>query len=169
MPVDSFKFLPRLIRLFYEANEITPQHPIPWTPLEKPLSACTFGLVTSGGLYLKDRQPPFDLERERAEPEWGDPSYREIPVEVQPSEIGVSHLHVNTTDIERDFNILLPIEPFQELVATGEIGGLAARHYSFMGYQGFPPSARTWQETYAPQVAAGFLAQGVNCVLLTPS
>lgn len=169
MPVDSFKFLPRLIRVFYEANEVTPEFPIPWTPLEKPLSACTFGLVTSGGLYLKDVQQPFDLEREHAEPEWGDPSYRTLPVDVQQTDIGVSHLHVNTTDIEQDFNILLPLEPFKELVATGEIGGLAERHFSFMGYQGFPPNTQAWRETYGPQIAADFLAQGVDCVLLTPS
>lgn len=169
MPVDSFKFLPRLIRLFYKANEVAPEFPIPWTALEKPLSACTVGLITTGGLYLKDQQPPFDIERERVEPEWGDPSFREIPASVRPEDIGVSHLHVNPAAVEQDFNILLPLAPVKELVAAGEVGALAEHHYSFMGYQGYPPNSKAWRTTYAPQVAASFLSQGVDCVLLTPS
>ncbi|MEJ2706995.1 MAG: glycine/sarcosine/betaine reductase selenoprotein B family protein [Anaerolineales bacterium] len=169
MPVDSFKFLPRLIATFYKTNQVQPELPIPWTPLPGPLSGGKFALVTSAGIYLKDRQPPFDLERERQDPAWGDPTYRAIPTDVLQEQIGVSHLHVNPQDVQEDINILLPIHRFQELVEQGTIGELADRAYSFMGYQGFPPDASRWRDHYAPEIAQALRADQVDCVFLTPS
>jgi len=169
MTVDSFRFLPRVISVFYQQTERQPELPIPWTALTRPLEECKFGLLTSGGLYHNSTQPPFDLAREKSEPTWGDPSYRSIPSDIQPSEVGVSHLHLNTSDIQSDFNILLPIHRFQELVVTGEIGGLAHHAYSFMGYQGYPPDDSEWRNTYGPQVARLLKDEGVDCVLLTPA
>ncbi len=173
MPVDSFKFLPRLIATFYQLQRDSrlppaPQ-PIPWTPLRKPLQACTVGLVTSAGLYLRQTQPPFDLAREQAQPTWGDPTYRAIPLETPQEAFGLAHLHLNGADILQDVNIVLPLQRLQELTALGEIRGAAAEHYSFMGYQGFPPDTTAWAEVYGPEVAARFLQQGVECVLLTPT
>jgi D-proline reductase (dithiol) PrdB len=169
MPVDSFKFLPRIIAAVYEARDGEPEFPIPWTPLARPLSECKFGLVTSGGLYHKGVDPPFDTQREMDEPTWGDPTYRAIPLRIQQGELGVSHLHINPQAVEADINVLLPIHHFQELAAQGRIGGLADPAYSFMGYQGYPPDASAWRELYGPEVAQKFKAQGVHCVLLTPS
>jgi len=71
MPVDSFKYLPRLIATFYQMTDRQPELPIPWTPLPAPLPDCTFGLVTSGGLYQQGVEPPFDLARERREGQRG--------------------------------------------------------------------------------------------------
>ena len=169
MPVDSFKFLPRLITAFYQMIEREPEYPIPWTPLAKPLAACKFGLITSGGLYQKGVEPPFDVAREKQEPTWGDPTYRAIPANIAQAEVGVSHLHLNPVFAEADVNVVLPLHRFQELAAAGEIGGLADEAYSFMGFQGFPPDVSAWQESYAPQVAAKFKAAGVDCILLTPT
>ena len=165
--VDSFKFLPRLIATFYQMTEREPQRPIPWTAVSKPLNECKFGLVTSAGLFHQGQEPPFDTVQEKENPEWGDPTYRIIPQTIRPHEIGISHLHLNTADLARDVNIQLPIDRFQELVNDGVIGQLAANHYSFMGYQGFPPEAKAWETTYGPAVAARFKAEGVDSVLLT--
>jgi D-proline reductase (dithiol) PrdB len=169
MPVDSFKFLPRLIAAFYQTTDRQPELPIPWTPLPRPLPDCKFGLVTSGGLYHKGIEPPFDIEREKREPRWGDPTYRTLPANVRQAEVGTSHLHLDTRDVLQDFNILLPIHRFHELVAEGHIGSLAKEAYSFMGYQGFPPDTSAWQDTYGPEVAEKFKAEGVDCALLTPA
>jgi D-proline reductase (dithiol) PrdB len=169
MPVDSYKFLPRLIAAFYEMVEVKNELPIPWTPLSRPLSESKFGLVTSGGLFHIGIEPPFDLERERSHPTWGDPTCRFIPSSIQQQEIGVSHLHINTRWVESDFNILLPINRFQELIDQGLVGALAEIHFSFMGYQGYPPDASAWREVYGPRAANRFKSEGVHCVLLTPS
>jgi D-proline reductase (dithiol) PrdB len=169
LPVDSFKFLPRLISTFYQMVEREPEYPIPWNPLAKELKQCKFGLITSGGLYPLDLQPPFDMEREKQEPTWGDPSYRSLPMDIRQDRVGVSHLHFNIEDVSTDINILLPIHRFQELLREGRIGGLATSAYSFMGYQGFPPDTTAWAETFGPQVAEKLLSEMVDCVFLTPA
>jgi len=169
MPVDSFKFLPRIIAAFYQSLDVPPPGPTPWTPLPAPLEACTFGLVTSAGLYDRAHDPPFDVEREKGEPTWGDPSYRKLPGADRLADIGISHLHLNTQDIERDVNIVYPIERLHELAAVGTVGGVAGTNYSFMGYQGFPPDTSTWQTETGPAVARAFLNAGVHCVILTPA
>ncbi|MCP4543300.1 MAG: hypothetical protein GY832_39810 [Chloroflexi bacterium] len=169
MPVDSFKYLPRIIAAFYQMTDCQPELPIPWTPLPHPIADCKFGLVTSGGLYHRGIEPPFDIVREKQEPTWGDPTYRSIPTDIQQADVGASHLHIKTRDVLSDINILLPIHRFQQLVTEGRIGGLAARAHSFMGYQGFPPDTIAWQETYGPQVAERFQTENVDCVLLTPT
>ena len=169
MSVDSFKYLPRIIATFYQMTQRQPKLPIPWTPLFRSLTECRFGLVTSGGLYQRGVEPPFDIEREKQEPTWGDPSYRRLPADIHTTEVGASHLHLNTRDILADYNILLPIHRFQELAAGGQIGGLATYAYSFMGYQGFPADTTAWETHYGPQVAENLQADGANCVLLTPA
>jgi len=169
MPVDSFQYLPRIIATFYQLNERQPELPIPWTALPRPLSDCKFGLITSAGLFQRDNQPPFDTKREIDQPSWGDPSYRELPTSISASDIGASHLHLNTRDILQDINIVLPVNLFRELVKQGQIGGLAEHAYSFMGYQGFPPDTSEWQDHYAPEVANKLLSEGVDCLLITPA
>ncbi len=169
MPVDSFKYLPRIIAFYYRMTERRPELPIPWAPLPRTLSECTFGLVTTGGLYHQGAEPPFDIERERREPTWGDPTYRMIPTDIAQAELGASHLHYNTRDVLADMDILLPLHRFQELRDQGRVGGLAPHAYSFMGYQGFPADATAWQRTYGPEVAQKLRAEDVQCVLLTPA
>ncbi len=167
MDVDSFRFVSPLITRYYKLSQVKKELPIPWTPLARPVRQSRFGLVTSGGLYYRGHEPPFDLERERREPPWGDPSYRTLPVDMDPAEVGVSHFHINSSDVLEDMNILLPIQRYRELAAEGLIGGLADHAYSFMGYQGFPSDLSRWKEIYGPQVAERLLADGVDCVLLT--
>lgn len=167
MEVDRFKYLPRLVTRYYKMSQVRAEMPIPWTPLSRPLSEACFSLVTSGGLYHQGHEPPFDLEREEREPDWGDPSYRTLPTGMDPQEVGISHHHLKTADILADMNILLPIQRFQELVDQGRIGCLAKRAYSFMGYQGFPADQRPWKERYGPEVAEKLLEDQVDNVLLT--
>jgi hypothetical protein len=169
MPVDSFKYLPRIIAFYYQQTDRQPVLPIPWTPLHKPVRDCKFGLVTSGGIYHKVEGHPFNLEREKKEQIWGDPSYRKIPMAITQEEVGVSHLHINTRDILQDVNILLPIDRFKTLISEDRIAGLADYGYSFMGFQGYPPDTTLWEKEYGPQVAGNFLAESVDCVLLTPA
>jgi D-proline reductase (dithiol) PrdB len=167
MPVDSFKWLPRSIAAFYQAIEVPEPESIPWTPLAKPLAQCRIALITSTGLYLKDEQPPFDVERERREPFWGDPTYRVIPADVRQEQVAATHLHLNLEDVHQDMNVALPIQRLHELVEAGEVGSMAAEHYSFMGYQA--PDAPEWRQRYGPEVAQRMIEQQVDAALLAPA
>ena len=166
MPTDSFKWLPSSIAGYYQAMQVPEPEEPPWPPLRKPIEECRFALVTTAGLHVKDEQPPFDLERERREPAWGDPSYRAIPSDVRQEQIGVGHLHINTADIEADVNITLPVHRFQELAAAGEVGEVAPHHYSFMGYQ---QDNSHWREHSGPAVAQRMVEEQVDAALLTPA
>ena len=164
MAVDSFKWMPPSLANYYRNLRFEPT-PIPWTPLRKPLSECRFSLLSTAGVYVKGEQEPFDLEREKREPFWGDPTYRTIPRDVCQEQIGVAHLHINTSDLEADINVALPIHRFLELEASGEIGSLAPTSYSTMGYQA---STDEWRERYGPEIASRMKEEGVDCAFLTP-
>lgn len=167
--VDSFRYLPRLITLFYQQTTLDDLGPAVWTPFQQPLERSRVGLVTSAGLYRTDLDAPFDLERERTQPTWGDPSFRSIPTKDVFTSLGMAHLHLKHDDILTDPNIVLPIEHFQALVDEGKVGGLTEHAFSFMGFQGYPPSWVEWRETYGPQVANRLLAEGADFVFLTPA
>ena len=166
MPVDRFKWLPRSIAGYYQAMQVPEPDQIPWTPLRKPIEQCRFALVTTAGLYLQGEQPSFDLDRERREPFWGDPSYRAIPADVRQEQIGVAHLHINTDDIRQDVNIVLPVHRFQELAQAGEVSAPAEHHYSFMGYQ---QDNSHWREHSGPAVAQRMVEEQVDAALITPA
>jgi D-proline reductase (dithiol) PrdB len=166
MPVDSFKWVPRSIAGYYQAMQVPEPEDTPWTPLRKPIEECRFSLVTTAGLYVKGEQEPFDLERERREPTWGDPTYRAIPADVRQEQIGVAHLHINPEDIERDVNILLPVHRFQELAQAGEVGALAPHSYSFMGFQ---QDNSEWRDRYGPEVAQRMVEEEVDAALIAPA
>ena len=166
MPVDSFKYLPGSIAAYYRNLNVEKADPIPWTPLAKPLADARFALVTTAGVYVKGSDAPFDAEREKREPMWGDPTYRRIPRDVRQDQIGASHLHINNRDLLDDINIVLPINRFLELEAEGAIGSLAPTSYSFMGYQ---MNNSEWRDKYAPEVAGLMKDETVDAVLLTPA
>jgi len=104
---------------------ISPEE-IPWTAYNGQPSNQTFALVTSGGLYLKDSQPPFDTESIH-----GDTSFREIPKTVRQQDIGIAHAHYDHSLAGQDINTVFPIERFVELENEGIIGRLTDTNYSF--------------------------------------
>jgi len=165
--VDGLCFMPPSLGAWI-ANTIPDREyegEIPWTPLEKPLSETVFSLMTSAGINMKG-DPAFDMEREKKEPMWGDPSYRRIPKTAGPSDIDVNHLHVNTEYAKQDINVVLPIGRFQAFENEGVIRALAPTSYSYYGYQMDP--GVLLNETM-PKVAADMKAEGVEAVLLTPT
>jgi D-proline reductase (dithiol) PrdB len=166
MSVDSFKYLPGSIAAYYRNMAVPREDPTPWTPMTKPQNKSTFSLVTTAGIYVKGAQPPFDAEREKQEPMWGDPTYRRIPRDVRQEDIGASHLHINNRDLLEDVNTVLPIRRFLELEHAGKIGSLAPTSYSFMGYQ---QNNTEWRQRYGPEVAAAMREEGVDAVVVAPA
>jgi len=166
VPVDSFKYLPGAIAAYYRNLPVQREEPVPWAPLSRPVSECRFALATTAGIYVKGREAPFDAEREKREPMWGDPTYRRIPRSVRQEEIGASHLHINNRDLLADVNIVLPVTRFLEMESDGVIGSLAPTSYSFMGYQ---MNNSEWRQRYGPEVAGLMKDEAVDAVLLTPA
>jgi hypothetical protein len=167
MVVDSFKFLPRSFRPLYEGRGPFPGEEAPvWTPFEKRLAESRIALLTSAGIYLKRSQPSFDIEREQAHPEWGDPSWRAIPESTQPAGIAVAHLHINGEDLLADPEIALPTGLLKQFADEGVVGGAVTEHVSVMGYQ--DRSLRDWRSTTAPQLVAHLQGQGADGLILAP-
>jgi D-proline reductase (dithiol) PrdB len=165
--VDGFRFLPPSLKAWIQTfiPEEEFKGPIPWTPMSKPLSQTILALVTSAGISLKS-DPPFDMEREKREPIWGDRSFRTIPRETTEKDIEVNHLHINTTYIKQDINVILPLARMAEFERERVIGRLAPTAYSFYGFQ--------WQNTdflkeAIEPISKRMKAEGVEAVLLTPA
>ena len=133
---NGFRFLPPSLGAWIKSHieKERFEGSIPWTPLSKALNELTFAMVTSAGINHKS-DPPFDMEREKQEPLYGDRSYRKIPRDTRSADIDVNHLHINTNYIKEDINVILPLERMAELEAEGIIGRLAPTAYSYYGFQ----------------------------------
>lgn len=165
--VDGFRFLPPSLAAWIKQS--VPEHDfegvIPWTPLNKPLNRATFSFITSAGVSLKTDRP-FDMERERREPTWGDRSYRIIPKTAGAEDIDVRHLHINTQYILDDINVMLPLDRMKELEAEGVIGSFAPSAYSFYGFQW---SGDEFLSEAIQPMAEHMKTEGVDAVVLTPA
>lgn len=166
MIVDSYRFLPRSFRPLYEGVGPFDGDGSPvWTPFAKRLSEARIALLTSAGLYVRASQQSFDLEREQEHPEWGDPSWREIPAGAE--NLGVAHLHINDSDLLADPEIALPMGLLATLAREGVIGGTVDEHVAVMGYQ--HRELRDWRDTTAPEVVAHLRSQGADALVLAPA
>ncbi len=165
--VDGFRFLPPSLKAWVQTfiPEGKFRGSIPWTPMSRPLSQTTLALVTSAGISLKS-DPPFDMEREKREPIWGDRSFRTIPRQTTEKDIEVNHLHINTMYVKQDINVMLPLARMAEFEREKVIGRLAPTAYSFYGFQ--------WQNTdflkeAIEPISKKMKVEGVGAVLLTPA
>jgi D-proline reductase (dithiol) PrdB len=130
----------------------------PFAALARPLAACRLAIVTTAGVHRRgDRL--FGP---------GDQTYRVIPSDTPSADIVQSHtsLGFDRTAIMRDLNVSFPIDRVRELVARGELGGLAPSSYSFMGAQ--RDAARIERET-GPDVGRRLREEGADAALITPT
>jgi D-proline reductase (dithiol) PrdB len=167
MPIDSFRFLPRsFVPLYDNPTPLEDEREPVWAPFGPRLASASIALLTSAGLSIEGEQPPFDLERERREPTWGDPSFRVLPHALGARQLEMSHLHVNPTDVLADRNVALPVDVLDELVKEGRVGSAAPAHVSVMGYQ--EAGLEVWRTETAPAIVELLRSQGTNGVVLAP-
>lgn len=138
-----------------------------WAPFPKRLAESTVALLSSAGLYLEDSQPSFDVDRERAEPGWGDPTWRAIPRDTPQGALGMAHLHLNATDTLADHEVSLPLRTLDGLVADGLVGASADTHYSVMGYQ--QAGLDEWRATTSGEIVDRLRDEHVDAILLAPA
>ena len=168
MNVDSYAFLPRSFRAMYtEPPRVDGEDQPVWAPFPKRLAEASVALLSSAGLFVADSQPSFDLDRERAEPGWGDPTWRAIPQGTPQGALGMAHLHVNPTDTLADHEVSLPLRTLDALVADGVVGASADTHYGVMGYQ--QAGAAEWRSKTAAEIVERLRDEHVDAILLAPA
>ena len=119
---DPYRFLEEPLTELLRANvrygKIADE--IPWAPVRKPLAQSRISVVSTAGLSMKGDEP-FDMEGERKRPTWGDPSWRRLPSDAAGDTIEANHLHLDTSYIQRDINVALPVDRLRSLVEAGAV------------------------------------------------
>lgn len=156
-----FSHFPSIAERWAESFRGVESSVIPWTPFTGNLPDCKVALVTTAGVHMKDHAP-FDMENEE-----GDATYREIPGHVKTADLMITHKYYDHADADRDINIVFPIERLKEMTERGEIGGLAPRHFGFMGHIVGKKIDSLVHQT-APEIAGKLREDGADIALLTP-
>ena len=167
MAIDSFKYLSptsTAIARMLIARGSGSTEPIPWTSLPRALSEATVALVSTAALSMKI-DPPFDTEGERANPWWGDPSYRIIPRAATAKDIVASHLHIENFYLLEDLDVALPLRRLDELVRAGFVRRAAPSHYSVQGYLLDPAE---FLATSVPAMIEHMKREAVDTVVFVP-
>ena len=156
--ISEFSFKDQIFLTGYRWRRIDP---IPWVTLDKPLSECRLGLVSTAGLVLPG-QEPFDKSVKG-----GDYSMRMIPGDSAVSDLVDTHRSrsYDHAGLQRDANLAFPLDRARELVAAGRIGSLAGEHVSLMGSITAPGG---FMRDTAPEAAARLRADDVDVALLVP-
>ncbi len=131
--------------------------PPPFPRLNKPLSECRIGMVSTSGAYVVG-QPAYHYK--------DDTSIRAIAKTTPTEKIHFSHITENyLPDPRRDPNCVFPIDALRTLEAEGFVGEVADELFSCMGgiY-----SQRRVREELIPVLAESFARQNVDAVLLVP-
>lgn len=166
MSIDSYRFLDFITRQVMKAWAARQERgAIPFTPLAKPLRECTVALVSTAGIARNDDRP-FDQEREKRDPWWGDPGFRVVPLGTTEEDVRLYHMHIDPRFGEADLDVVLPMRRLTELAREGIVGEPAARHYSIMGYVLEPA---VLLEQTAPAIAEQMRRDRVDAAALVPA
>jgi D-proline reductase (dithiol) PrdB len=161
LPVGDLSEFPLKVRLFLKAYRWRRIDPVPWAPLSKPLSECRIALVSSAGFVTSD-QESFDETRRG-----GDPSFREVPSDVDLATLRDTHRSesFDHSGMRTDPNLALPVDRLRELARAGRIGRVNRRHLSFMGSL---TATGVFVRDTAPAAARLLVEDGVDVALLVP-
>ncbi len=112
------------MRTYIAELECQPAQSEPWVT-GPPLAERRVAIVSTAGLQRRGDRP-FDFDAD---------DYRVIPGDIDPSDIVMSHISQNydRSGFQQDYNVAFPLQRLREMAAEGEIGSVAAYHYSFMG------------------------------------
>jgi D-proline reductase (dithiol) PrdB len=128
--------------------------------LEKPLSDCRLGFVSTSGVQLKGSMP-FDVVHPI-----GDYTFRRIPSSTEIRDLEIHQIKYPTSGANKDINVVYPIERLRELEANGTVGSLTKSFYSFIGYNMDPQHL---VESLACELADAFEEEQADIVLAAPA
>lgn len=120
------------------------------------LEKATVAIVSTAGLHRRI-DPPFTV---------GSLDYRLIPGDTEFDDLVLSHISANfdRSAFGEDPNIVFPIERLRDLASSGEIGGVARWHYSFMGAMPDPSQF----EQAGEEIGRLMANDGVDIAFLVP-
>jgi D-proline reductase (dithiol) PrdB len=126
----------------------------PWVE-GPPVARRRVAIVSSAGLVVRGES----VFRGR------DPDYRAIPSATGADRLLMSHISINydRNGFQDDWNVVFPLDRLNEMAAAGEIGSVAATHYSFMG-----ATDPVQMADYARAVAGHLKQDQVDAVILSP-
>lgn len=123
----------------------------PFTPLARPLAACTVGLVTTASVYHREPLEPRKVVSGRVQPP---------PARLYTDDLSWDKQATHTDDV----NSFLPVAPLRTLVEEGVVARLAEH------FQCAPTeySQRTTIEKDAPEILRRLRDDAVDIALLVP-
>ena len=128
--------------------------------LDRPLSACTVTLLTSGGISLCS-MPAFDPMARN------DHRVDAIQRDVAASDFQIHDTYYDHRDADRDINCQFPIDRLRELAQLGEIGSIAPRFWS--GFMGRTYNRSKLVQESAPAFAAELRRDHVDILIAVPA
>jgi D-proline reductase (dithiol) PrdB len=128
----------------------------PFTPARRALPMLNLALVSSAGAYIDGTQE-FTKD---------DLSVREIPIEVEASDLRFTASGYDASAVTQDVNSQIPVERLLEFENNGIIGQLNGVFFSFSGNN---PNADKVAAELAPKLVERLNRYEVQAVLLIPA
>lgn len=132
----------------------------PFTPARRALPMLNLALISSAGAYI-DGTDPFDTDSRG-----GDTSFREIPIEVEASDLKYAALGFDPKAVQQDMNAQIPVQRLLEYEANNVIGQLNPVWWSFSG---FIPDAGKLVADLIPKLVERVVRYEVQAALLVPA
>ncbi len=132
MKKTDFSYLPEKKRLLYEQIARSyrireRQKNLAWTPFEAKLIDSKIAFISLCGAYLKSGKP---FTRESQESNY---TYRSIDINFDRADLAFCALDWETSELQQDINVVLPIDRLVLLQKEGLIGKVNENFYSFLG------------------------------------
>lgn len=147
-------------------DALSPDYPFvrnrraPFTPARRALPMLNLALISSAGAYI-DGTPAFDTTATS-----GDTSFREIPLEVEESDLRFAARGYDPVAVQQDVNSELPVTRLLEFERNGIIGQLNPVYWSFCG---FIPDAGLLVDDLIPKLVERVRRYEVQAALLVPA
>jgi len=144
--------MPDVARESLEKTSLPQFESCAWTPASA-VKERRVAVVSSAGLSARGDKPFTFAARDHR------------VLEKDDKDLVMTHLAIDYDRIawQQDLNSILPVDRLAEMAEAGEIGSVAAKHYSFMG-----ASDPLGMKKSVTQVAESMHSEGVNTVLLAP-
>ena len=132
----------------------------PFTPVRRALPMMNLALISSAGAYI-DGTDPFDTASRD-----GDISFREIPVEVEASDLRYAARGYDVGAVQQDRNAQIPVDRLSEYQENAVIGKLNSAWWSVSSYI---PNAQLVAEDLAPKLAERLARYEISAAVLIPA